>query len=162
VTIEIFQPSDLNRRGRAVLDTARRSRARIRDKDGLSLLVLPEELVEQLETLARFSRNLFALERALASGSRPGMSEIADFDWVWLRAFDAEDVGEFVIEMRQALLLAMLDDRTDLPEGVLERWRVTARSLDDPLRRSILLEPFRPNDFVEARRPEAAGPDPVI
>jgi hypothetical protein len=161
VAVEIFQPSDLNRRGRAVLDAARRSRARIRDKDGLSLLVLPEERVVRLETFARFSQNLFTLERALVSSSSHDPSNLADFDWAWLRAFDAEDVGEFVTEMRQALLVTMHDDGSDLPESVLQRWRITARSLDDPIRRGILLEPVQPNDFVDAHRPEPSARESV-
>ena len=161
MTIEIFQPSDLNRRGRAVLDAARGSRARIRDKDGLSLLVLPEARVEQLETFARLSENLFRLERVLASTPNWELLDLVEFDWAWLRVFDAEDVGEFVTEMRQALLASMHDDRTKLPESVLERWRITARSLDDPVRRSILLDPLHPNDFVEAHRPEVRVTGPV-
>src|SRR5713226_3452354 len=109
MTVEIFQPSDLNRRGRAILDAARRSRARIRDKDGLSLLVLPEERVELLETFTRFAENLLSLEREISSAAATQKEalDLTDHDWAWLRVFDVEDLSEFLSEMRQVLLLAI-------------------------------------------------------
>src|SRR5271167_229056 len=54
--------------------------------------------------------------------------------------------------MRQALLVAIQENRLDAPRDVLHRWRVTAEVLDDPLRRSILLSPFNSDDFVEENR----------
>ena len=162
MSIEIFQPSDLNRRGRAVLDAARQNRARIRDKDGLSLVVLPEERVDALETFARFAMNLLSLERALEAAQpvNEASLDLSGHEWSWLRVLDLADLREFVADMRQQLVLAMREDRLDLLEELLYRWRATTRSLDDPIRRSVLLSPLRPEDFVEVKRPEAVGDEP--
>jgi hypothetical protein len=158
--IEIYQPSDLNRRGRAILDTARRSRARIRDKDGLSLLVLPEEQVERLETIARYALNLLALERALEGTDVALSTRVGELEWGWLYVFDADDLHTFASEIRQALLLGSREDRSDLLDDVLHGWRITAQTLDDPLRRSILLGPLRTEDYSEVVRPEAPRVEP--
>ena len=117
------------------------------------MLVLPEERVEQLETFAGFFQKLLMLERTLASTPSGQTPDLTNVEWGWLRAFDDVDLGEFVADLRRALLLAINQDRADLLDEVLQRWRATARSLDDPLGRRILLEPIQSGDFVEVTRP---------
>lgn len=155
MSVEIFQPSDLNRRGRALLDAARERGARIRDKDGLSLIVLPEERVQLLELVARFSENLFALEKLVETTVKSETRDLGGTEWTWLRVFDADDLHEFIAEMRQAILEALRAEKLGLPDDVLQRWRVTALALEDPLRRSILVGPIEEHDYVEVGRPEA-------
>jgi hypothetical protein len=158
MTLEIFQPSDLNRRGRAVLDAARGGIARIRDTDGTSLVLLPEERVQALQHIARTAATLVRIEVALEKAPDALADALATSDWAWARVFDVEDFQEFVRDVRRALLAAVHEEDSHLLDDTLQRWRVTARSLDDPLRREILYGTFRPEDFVEVSRPEAASP----
>lgn len=76
-------------------------------------------------------------------------------DWGWLRAFDDEDLREFIAEMREAVLVARREGSSALVEETLQRWRATAGELADPQRRRILLnlESLREEDFVEVARP---------
>src|SRR5215472_14982839 len=107
VRVEIFLPSDLNRRGRAILNAARQDIARIRDTDGTSLVVMPEEKVQALETVAWAASNLALLEEILDHSPAPSADAFVAFDWAWLRVFDPEDLQEFVREARRALHAAL-------------------------------------------------------
>lgn len=151
----VFQASDLNQRGRAVLDAARNGEARVRDKDGTSLLVVPEYRFRTLTTILSATANLMAIEQML-DVDRDARS-LRDYgDWTWLRLFDDEDIDEFVREMRDALLVAGREESSTPVGETLERWQVTAQQLSDPQRRAILLdrENISPDDFVEVTRPE--------
>lgn len=156
--VEIFQPIDLVRRGRAVLDEARRHGARIRDRDGFSLIVLPEERVRLLQTFAEFSENLLALERRIETPTEIDRKEfqLGGTAWTWLRVIDSEDLHAFIVEMRQALLIAIREEKPDLPDEVLERWRITAQAIDNPERREVLMQHLSAEDFVEIERPGPA------
>ena len=156
--VEIFLPSDLNRRGRAILNAARQDVARIRDTDGTSLVVMPEERVQALEIVARAASNLALLEEILDRSPSPSPDSFSAVDWAWLRVFDAEDLQEFVREMRAAVVAAFRDRDPRIVDDMLHRWRVTSQVLDDPLRRAILYGPVNLDDFVEVARPEAVPP----
>lgn len=150
----IFQASDLNQRGRAIIDAAREGEARVRDKDGFSLVMLPEERVRALETIAASVANLASIERALAHAP-DRVPDLPGFGaWTWLRAFDVEDLREFVQEVRDALLVAAREETVGILDEVLRRWRTTAQALEDPLCRQILLGQHQPGDFVDVQRPE--------
>lgn len=151
----IFQASDLNQRGRAVLDAARAGEARVRDKDGLSFIVLPEQRLQALATVVKAAVNLVALEQAM--DATPESRSLRDYgDWTWLRAFDDDDLQEFIAEMRDALLVAGREESPLTVADTLHRWRVTADELADPQRRSILLGRgnVRHEDFIDVARPE--------
>lgn len=150
----IFQSSDLNQRGRAVLDAARAGLARLRDKDGMSLVMLPEGRLSALRTVASCAANFLAIEDILTSGRDKTLAPSDYGEWTWLRAFDHEEVATFMGEMRYALVVAAREESSDLIEEILDRWRVTARVLDDSLRREVLLGTHRDEDFVEVSRPE--------
>jgi hypothetical protein len=90
----------------------------------------------------------------LQSGAAAPLDLAIFGEWPWLRVFDAEDLQEFIRELREALIVAGREESAALLQGTLHRWRVTAESLDDPLRRSVLLGPHRAEDFVEVTRPE--------
>ncbi len=150
-TTVVFQASDLNQRGRAILDVARKGEARVRDKDGLSLLIVPEH---RFLAIVAATANLMAIEQMLDVES--GRRSLRDYaDWTWLRTFDDEDLHEFVHDMRTALLIAGREESVTLVQETLDRWHMTARQIDDPLRRSILLgqETLAPDDFVDVIRP---------
>ncbi len=154
VDTTIYQSSDLNQRGRAFLDAARAGLARLRDKDGLSLVMLPERRVNALFAIANAAANLFTVEAALQTG-RAQASNLSQYgEWTWLRAFDEEDLREFIGEMRQAIVAAAREESSDLIEGAVHRWRTTAEALADPLRRQILLGADNLDDYVEVSRPE--------
>jgi hypothetical protein len=150
----IYQSSDLSQRGRVVLDTARAGLARLRDNDGLSLVILPEERLSALRTVANCTANYLALEDALASARGRELVPADYGEWTWLRVFDEVDRATFIEEMHDALIVAAREESAELLEETLDRWRTTARVLDDPLRREVLLGTHRDEDFVEVHRPE--------
>jgi hypothetical protein len=153
----VFQASDLNQRGRMVLDAARAGEARVRDKDGFSLLVLPEHRVRALLGVARAAANLATLEEALAAG--PAEPPLAGYgEWTWLRHLPPADLAEFVAAVRAALIAAAREEATAALDETLLAWRTTAEELADPKARAVLLGEHRPEDFVEVTRPDAPTP----
>lgn len=151
----IFQASDLVAKRVEFLEAARDGRARLRDKDGSSYVMLPEGQLTLLEELAQWSQSLFRLESLLHKG-RPKVTELGDL--AWLRCFDEADLHEFVDDLHVALVAANADGDKRVLEHCLHEWRTTARQLEDPLRRSVLLGSHNPDDFEEASEP-ADGDD---
>ncbi|MGC5660374.1 hypothetical protein ACN261_08210 [Micromonospora sp. WMMD723] len=152
----IFQASDLtNQRRVEFLDAARSGRARLRDKDGTSLVMLPESHLVWLETMARWSAVHLRLEELLRRGVMPSITDLGDL--AWLRAFDVDDLAEFVGELHEALVLANADQDPSGLDECVNAWRTTARQLEDPLRRRILLGDRSDADFEEAPRPVGSG-----
>jgi hypothetical protein len=151
MTATIYQTSDLASRRTEVLDAARSGLARVRDKDGTSLVMLPESRLTLLELVSDWAKALLRLEQLL---SREGLPDVGDLgDLAWLRSFERSDLEEFVRELRDAVLAASADERGDALLDCVRAWQVTARQLDDPLRRSVLLSPHVPDDFEDAPRP---------
>ncbi len=150
----IYQASDLSQRSRSILDAARVGEARLQDKDGFALVLLPESRLQVLTAVARAAANLATLEHALQTGAAVPLDLAAFGEWPWLRTFDAEDLQEFIRELQEAIIAAGREESAALLEDTLHRWRVTAEALDDPLRRSVLLGAHRDEDFVEVGRPE--------
>lgn len=147
----IFQPTDLVQRRTEFLEAARKGGARLRDKDGTSLVMLPESHVLLLEELGRWTNSYMRLETLLRRDARPSVSELGDL--AWLRVFDQEDLRDFVTELHDALVAARADDNVRAVTEVIDAWRITAAQLDDPLRRSVLLGSSGADDFVEAAPP---------
>lgn len=151
----IYQPSDLNRCYRAVLDEARAHRARVRDTDGLALLVIREDVVASVEAVTDAIASYLVVESNVAHGEG-GKHAISDFGaWPWLRVFDQEDLEDFVAEMRDVLVRAAHERSARTVNETLEAWYNTALSLEDDVRRQILLGGASDDDFVEVSRPEA-------
>jgi adenine-specific DNA-methyltransferase len=131
----IYQASDLNQCGRAILDAARVSVARVRDKDGTSLVMLSEE---QLQVLSESADDLVQLGDAVASyvtlqravaqlDSRPGsLPEYGVF--VWARALSAQQLAEFVGELGDALLLCGRERALAPLADTVTAWRAVAAS----------------------------------
>ncbi|HEY4457419.1 MAG TPA: hypothetical protein VGN81_24115 [Pseudonocardiaceae bacterium] len=152
MTDVIFQSSDLAQKRVQVLDAARAGLARLRDKDGLSLVMLPESKLELLEELAHWSSAHLRLEELLAGDGVPTIGELGDL--AWLRVFDADDLHEFMVELQHALIASYADESLDVLQDCIGAWRTTARQLDDPLRRSVLREQLSAADLTEVSRPD--------
>lgn len=159
-TPTIFQSSDLNQRGRAVLDAAREGFVRVRDKDGVSLVMTREERFDEMErshnvgsAIAGATATFVLIERAVEHhpGLRPALAELGD--WVWARYLPVEDLNELVAEMRDSLYQACREFSVEPLQESLTAWRETAMMLRDPLSRETLLGDDD-DGYVDAARPE--------
>jgi len=150
--VPIFQLTDLaNDRGRFV-DAARHGEARLRDKDGTSLVMVPEGRLRFLEELSKWSSELLRLRRLLSRDMLPGIADLGSL--AWLRVFDVSDLQRFEDELQDALIAATADGSLTVLHETIEAWRLTARELEDPLRRSVLYGEFADEDFEEVDEPE--------
>ena len=147
----IFLPTDLASKRLEFLDAARNGQARLRDKDGTSLVMLPESRLRLLETLAKWWQAYMRLESFLRRTELPRSSELGEL--AWLRSFERDDLEEFMSELHDALVAATADEDTVALDDCIRAWRITARQLEDPLRRSVLVGPHVPEDYVEASEP---------
>lgn len=149
----IYQSSDLVNRRVEVLEAARTGRARVRDKDGTSLVMLRESQLQLLEGLVEWGSAGIRLEELLARVEPP---TIADFgDLAWLRVFDQEEKREFLDELHESLQVARADRDLSPLNVCVTSWRTTARQLEDPLRRAVLRGSLTPDDLAEVERPSA-------
>jgi hypothetical protein len=149
----IYTASDLDRKRREVTDAARRGLARIRDTDGMGLVLLPAKHYEVLEAVSRWHDRLDVAERARAKPIKDRVP--LDFgDLTWLRHLDDADLATFVAEVRAAVSIAYHDDDLTELDQVVRDWRATADELADPVRREALLGEFDAHDYVEANKPE--------
>ena len=149
----IFQTSDLANDRRRLLDTARAGRAIVRDKDGTGLVMLPEADLAVLEGYAKWSQLHQRLGYLLASSGKLSVAELGEL--AWLRVFDSEDQKSFADELHDSLIAGLADNDLTSVHDTVKDWRITARQLEDPLRRSTLLGPTDLGDFVEVEGPEA-------
>jgi hypothetical protein len=152
----IYTASDLDRKRREVMDTARRGVARIRDTDGMGLVLLPARHYEVLDAVSRWHDRIDMAGRALA---RPAGDRVPrDFgDLTWLRHLDDKDIATCLAGLRDAVSVAYHDDDLTELDQLARDWRVTADELADPARRGALLGGFDPGDFAPTDRPGAAG-----
>lgn len=148
----IFLPTDLATKRTEFLEAARKGQARVRDKDGTSLVMLPESRLRLLEALNKWWEAYMKLERLLRRSELPKAGELGEL--AWLRSFDREDLDEFLGELHDALVAASADEDATILDECVEAWRITARQLEDPLRRSVLLGAHRPQDYVEVGQPD--------
>ncbi len=152
----IYTASDLDRKRREVTDAARRGVARIRDTDGMGLVLLPARHYEVLDAVSRWHDRLDVAERALAKPR--GQRIPRDFgDLTWLRHLDDEDLAVFIAELRAAVSVAYHDDDLSDLDQLVRDWRVTADELADPARREALLGSFAEADYVDVERPGDTG-----
>lgn len=154
MTDTIYQASDLAGSKRVeFLDAARGGGARLRDRDGTSLVMLPESTLRLLETLTHWWEAYTRLDGLLRRANEvPGAGELGDL--AWLRVFDRDDMQEFLGELHDALIAASADRDSAALESCITAWRITAKQLEDPLRRSVLLSKHVDSDFVEVSEPK--------
>jgi hypothetical protein len=159
-TPTIYQSSDLNQRGRAVLDAAREGFVRVRDKDGASLVMTREERFDELQRsnavgngLAHAMASFMLIEQAVEhrTDAKPALADMGD--WVWVRYLPVEDLHEFVTEIHDALYQSCREFSLEPLQDSLDAWRETAMALRDPLSRETLLQDSH-DDYVEVPRPE--------
>lgn len=152
----IYQSSDLagNKRTEFIRD-AKHGGARLRDRDGESLLFIPESKYTSLQHGAEWSRKYLHLSRVLEEELPLTPSVLGDL--AWLRVFSGADLREFLRELHEALIASLSDESSDSLDSCIEDWRTTARQLEDPLRREVLLEQFDNEDFAEAVESEVPG-----
>lgn len=148
-----YIPSDLPSRYRAILDEAKAGGARVRDSDGTTILLLPEADVRALRTVSAAATNLAVVERVAdqMSSRRPGASDYGE--WSWLDVFDADDLSDFVREIREAIIVGAREGSAELLDEQLRAWRLTAQQAGDPLFRAVLHAGASEEDFVEVVRP---------
>jgi hypothetical protein len=153
VVTATYLPTDLQRHYRSILDEAKVGEARVRDSDGTSILLIPEAQVHALRQVSAAAANLAAVETvAEAMASRcPGLTEYGE--WSWLRVFDADDLREFIRDIREAIVVAAREGSSALLEEQLRAWHVTAQQATDPVFRDILRGGASEGNFVEVGGP---------
>lgn len=150
---ETYQSSDLAGAKRTqFIQEARAGRARLRDKDGVTLIMLPEHDLEVLDQFALWSQVQQRISSMVSRDSRPTVAELGDL--AWLRVFDNEDLESFSNDLHTALISGLADRDSSVIKEIVDDWRVSARQLEDPLRKSVLLDQFQIGDFEEAQAPE--------
>ncbi|HEX9888337.1 MAG TPA: hypothetical protein VGA69_02580 [Nitriliruptorales bacterium] len=144
-----FQVTDMQRQYRQIVDAARSSRASIRDKDGVTLTLLPTEQVEHASALVGYVQALVQVHHAVRQPV--GDRHVTDFGALaWASALDQDDVDEFVHEFEDALLVAASGGSIVAVEDLLYDWRTTARAAsDEDLRRELLEAADAPLHDVE-------------
>ncbi len=147
----IYRASDLNRRGREVLDTARTSGARIVDTDGTSMVMVPERVLDRAAGRLDVAVMLVAAMRAWRELEAGGDVTVDTLRWI--NRLDAEDRATLAREV-----VAAFDEagRTAnaLPLGVLlDQWETTASLPYDQEYLARLDDGFDPASYVEAERP---------
>src|SRR5680860_526933 len=148
----IFSASDLSRKRKEVLREARDGCARVRDTDGTSLVMLPESRLEFLERMQDLTGLHVVIDRLI---SRAGPGSVRDLgSHAWIRVFDRDDLAAFANELGDAMQAARGDQSSEIADEVIEAWRVTARQLEDPLRREVLMNAAQGSDFEPAIRPK--------
>jgi hypothetical protein len=150
----IFQVSDLAAKRVEVVEAARSGVARLRHKDGTSLVMMRESNLEWLQDFANWSTAHLRLEQLLRRDVVPSVADLGDL--AWLRAFDLDDLKEFVAELEDALVATHADQASDALQTCIAAWRTTAAQLDDPLRRQVLLNPLNEDEYVSVDAPVSA------
>lgn len=149
MSTETYTLSDLaNGKRTQLLADARAGRARVRDKDGQNLVMLTEQSLDVLEQFAKWSQVQQRLAFLASSDRVATVAELGDLAWV--RTFDNDDLQEFADELHTALITALADQDTSIVQEVVAAWRITARQLEDPLRRDILLGELEPAAYEDA------------
>jgi hypothetical protein len=151
-TEHVFQSSDLGNKRVEVLEAARNGLARVRDKDGTSLVMLRESDLLLLQKVKKGWQIYMTLEKLLQRSELPRASELGEH--AWLRYFVHDDLQEFRDELHEVIVAADADRDAAILDECLLAWRTTARQLEDPLRRSILTGRFNSQDYVEAGKPD--------
>ncbi|WP_104177007.1 hypothetical protein [Cryobacterium sp. Y50] len=147
----IFQSSDLAKKRIKVLEAARAGRALVRDGNGSGLVMLPESDLAVLEGFASWSQRLQRLTALVDSERDVSVAELGDL--AWLRVFDKDDQRAFADELHGSLIAGLADQDLSSVDEVVTAWRVTARQLEDPLRRSVLLGRHDLTDYDDVEEP---------
>lgn len=145
----VYRASDLNRRGREILDAAREGGARIADKDGVPLLLIPESEIKAAESASADLELAVCAHEILRDLEESRVVTLADFRWV--NRLEADERSEFMAELRESLAPAGThSDYFDL-RTLLGEWEVTSRLPTGSL--GVLEAPYSEDDWVSVERP---------
>ncbi len=151
----IYQVTDMTTSKRLdFVAEARAGGARLRDKDGMSLLLLPESQVTHLQSLQEHIELFLVVERQAATVTPPDVYALGRH--AWIRSLPAEDLIELAADLSAAIIASIADQDSLSADRVVEEWRLSASQLDDPLRRAVLLDAFDATDYLEADQPDDA------
>ncbi len=133
-----YQATDLARRHRAVIDSARSGQALVRDKDGTALLLAPAADIERAERVAELALALIKVRQALDAPPN-GRSVALYGDLAWVSTLPEEQQRACLGELTDALLVAASGTSLRNVDLLLDDWRATADSWADPDTRARLL-----------------------
>jgi hypothetical protein len=149
-----FRGSDLQRRYRSVLDSAREAPVWVTDKDGFRFVVASSE---EIDFAWAYLRILDAIAQFHAVWARhrdePPARWAAMTPFPFLAAFDRDDVEEFSSELVPYLEESVR--RRDLEGflGNLRAWESTAETYGDEAMLAQMNEPLDPSKYVALRPP---------
>jgi len=135
----IYQTSDLAGRGRKeFIEAAQRGPTTLRTPEGESLVMLPAATLDHLARLRDYALNFLMLDNAMSRAVADRRS--ADFGaWAFVESLDEDQLDEFRSDMNAALVHAGGGEDLSIVESELAAWRLTARTMADPVARSILM-----------------------
>ena len=134
----IYQSSDLNTGARReFIEDAKLGEARLRTPDGEALVMLRAARLGHLSAIRDHALAYLTLDAALTRPRADRRS--ADFgDWAFIAVFEEDDILEFQAEMNEAIVRAASGQDVSIIESELEAWRMSSRTLNDPVAREIL------------------------
>lgn len=145
----IYQASDLAGTARKDFITdALQGFARLRSTDGDSLVMLREARLEHVAAIRDYAVAYLTLDTAT---QRPREERrTSDYgDWAFISVFDDEDIEEFLHEINEEIVRAASGKDHSGVERLLNQWRMSARTLSDPVAVGILSGGVTDSDWVE-------------
>jgi hypothetical protein len=145
----IYQASDLAGSGRkAFIADALRDRARLRSTDGASLVMLREARLEHVAAISDYAVAYLTLDTVMRRNR--GDRRTSDYGaWAFISAFDDDDIREFLHEVNEAIVRAASGGDHSGVESLIHQWRMSARTLSDPVAIEILSGTTGDEDWVE-------------
>lgn len=126
-----YQSTDLARRSREVVDSARLRHVLVRDKDGMLLSFGPAEDLERAEELLRVVGDWLRMESAIRV-PRDQRQIGAYGNLAWASSLDDEDQVLFLRELEDALLVSLSGGTLETVRDLLYDWKATAEVAADP------------------------------
>lgn len=149
----IYQPSDLAGTGRKqFVADALRDCARLRTSEGEPLVMLREARLDHVAAIRDYAVAYLTVTTAI---KRPRDDRRAsDFgDWAFISVFDDEDIHEFLDEVNEAIICAASGGDHTMVASLLHQWKMSARTLSDPVAREILSGETTDADWTEVNDP---------
>lgn len=151
-----YTPTDVQRRYRELLDTARRDgEAQVRDTDGLILSVIPAERVEFGRDIARHLADAARFQAVYAARDQDPPADWARLTpYPHLAVLDSTEIHAFARELLGTLLDAGVRGSLQTHEGNLAAWHSTAAIISDAGELAKLTAPLAQAEIVPLARVE--------